>query len=224
MRMTMKQSGFTLLEGLGAVLVLAIGLLGLAGLMTASVRNNQSAYQRTQATWLAYDVVARMRVNRAAALDGGYNTAIGTPATCAAHPARAGAVDRQPGNRCQTGRAIHNRDPSMKPPMTHSRTSSQAGFSLVELMLAVTIGFSVIGAVGYLYIGSRGAFRTADNMSRMQETARYAMDTLTRDIRMAGYRVCASGCGTFDNTLIYSALNAYNFGQPLAGYDAQVAG
>jgi len=112
----------------------------------------------------------------------------------------------------------------MKTPMTHSRTSSQAGFSLVELMVAVTIGFIVIGAVGYLYIGSRGAFRTADNMSRMQETARYAMDTLTRDIRMAGYRGCASGSGTFNNTLNNSALNAYNFGQPLAGYDAQGAG
>jgi len=91
----MKQSGFTLLEVLVAVLVLAIGLLGLAGLMTASVRNNQSAYQRTQATWLAYDVVDRMRVNRAAALAGGYNTAIGTPATCAANPALAGAMSAQ---------------------------------------------------------------------------------------------------------------------------------
>lgn len=112
----------------------------------------------------------------------------------------------------------------MKSPMIRSQTNAQAGFSLVELMVAITIGFIVIGAVGYLYIGSRGAFRTTDNMSRMQETARYAMDTLTRDIRMAGYRGCASGSGTFNNTLNNSALNAYNFGQPLAGYDAQGTG
>lgn len=112
----------------------------------------------------------------------------------------------------------------MKNLTSRSQVSAQAGFSLVELMVAVTIGFIVIGAVGYLYIGSRGAFRTADNMSRMQESARYAMDTLTRDIRMAGYRGCASVSGTFNNVLNNSALNAYNFGQPLAGYDAQVAG
>ncbi|OYW15343.1 MAG: hypothetical protein B7Z46_00605 [Hydrogenophilales bacterium 12-64-6] len=96
----------------------------------------------------------------------------------------------------------------MKIPMTPTQVNSQAGFSLVELMVAITIGFIVIGAVGYLYIGSRGAFRTADNMSRMQETARYAMDTLTRDIRMAGYRGCASGSGTFNNTLTNSLLKA----------------
>jgi len=91
----MKQSGFTLLEVLVAVLVLAIGLLGLAGLMTSSIRNNQSSYQRTQATWLAYDIVDRMRVNRAAALASNYNTALGSPVTCAASPALSGAMAAQ---------------------------------------------------------------------------------------------------------------------------------
>ena len=91
----MKQSGFTLLEVLVAVLVLSIGLLGLAGLMAASIRNNQSAYQRTQATWLAYDIVDRMRVNRPEALASNYDTALGTPATCAANPTLSGAMAAQ---------------------------------------------------------------------------------------------------------------------------------
>lgn len=76
----MRQSGFTLLEVLVAILVLSIGLLGLAGLMASSIRNNHSAYQRTQATWLAYDMIDRMRVNRANAITSAnnYNIAIGT--------------------------------------------------------------------------------------------------------------------------------------------------
>ncbi|WP_324778922.1 type IV pilus modification protein PilV [Thiobacillus sedimenti] len=78
----MKQSGFTLLEILVAMLVLAVGLLGLAGLMTSSMRNNLSASHRTQATWMAYDIVDRMRANRAAAVTGNYATAIGTPGAC----------------------------------------------------------------------------------------------------------------------------------------------
>jgi type IV pilus assembly protein PilV len=69
--------GFTLLEVLVAVLVLSIGLLGLAGLMASSLKNSHSAYQRTQATWLAYDMLDRMRANRAVALALGYNLALG---------------------------------------------------------------------------------------------------------------------------------------------------
>jgi len=69
--------GFTLLEVLVAIVVLSIGLLGLAGLMASSLKNSHSAYQRTQATWLAYDALDRMRANRQIALAGGYNLALG---------------------------------------------------------------------------------------------------------------------------------------------------
>ncbi|HAN56512.1 MAG TPA: type IV pilus modification protein PilV [Betaproteobacteria bacterium] len=81
----MHQKGFTLLEVLVAIVVLSIGLLGLAGLMASSVRNNHSAYQRTQAAWLAYDMVDRMRANRAYAvtLATDYNVALGSASASA---------------------------------------------------------------------------------------------------------------------------------------------
>ncbi|MGZ8174784.1 MULTISPECIES: type IV pilus modification protein PilV [Methylobacter] len=56
-------SGFTLIEVLIAMLVLAVGLLGLAGLQATSLKNNQSAYNRSQATQLAYDLADRIRAN-----------------------------------------------------------------------------------------------------------------------------------------------------------------
>ena len=71
--------GFTLLEVLVAVLVLSVGLLGLAGLQTAGLRQNHSAYLRSQATQLAYDIIDRMRSNKATADVGGYDLAIGAP-------------------------------------------------------------------------------------------------------------------------------------------------
>lgn len=55
--------GFTLLEILVTVIILAIGLLGMAGLQLTGMRNNQSAYLRTQAALLAYDMGERMRAN-----------------------------------------------------------------------------------------------------------------------------------------------------------------
>lgn len=58
-----KEAGFSLIELLIALLVLAVGLLGMASLMMVSMKSNQSAAQRSQASWLAYDIIERMRLN-----------------------------------------------------------------------------------------------------------------------------------------------------------------
>ena len=67
------QQGTTLLEVLISIVVLSVGLLGYAGLQTLSMKNNTSAFQRSQATILTYDIVDRMRANQVAALAGSYN-------------------------------------------------------------------------------------------------------------------------------------------------------
>ncbi len=58
------QQGVSLLEVLISIVVLSVGLLGYAGLQTLSMKNNTSAFQRSQATILTYDIVDRMRANR----------------------------------------------------------------------------------------------------------------------------------------------------------------
>ena len=60
---TQNQSGFSLLEVLIALLVLSIGLLGLAALQITSLRSNEMANMQTTATQLAYDITDRMRAN-----------------------------------------------------------------------------------------------------------------------------------------------------------------
>jgi len=62
-----KQHGFTLIEILIALLVLAIGALGLASLQTFSLQSGQTSYFRTQATNLAYEVTDFARANRSIA-------------------------------------------------------------------------------------------------------------------------------------------------------------
>ncbi|MGI9203345.1 MAG: type IV pilus modification protein PilV [Woeseiaceae bacterium] len=71
--------GLTLVEILVALVVLSVGLLGLAAMQTTSVKFTTSAYQRTQATALAYDLIDRMRGNRLAALNNDYNVAFQSP-------------------------------------------------------------------------------------------------------------------------------------------------
>lgn len=65
MSLIKTQSGFTLLEVMVAIVVLSFGLLGLAGLQAASLRNNQTAYYRSIATQQAYDIADRLRANLA---------------------------------------------------------------------------------------------------------------------------------------------------------------
>ncbi len=72
--------GFTLIESLVALLVLSIGLLGVAAMQLASLQANNGAFQRTQATFLAQDIADRMRANRTAAIAGDYDFALGDPA------------------------------------------------------------------------------------------------------------------------------------------------
>jgi type IV pilus assembly protein PilV len=59
-----KQQGFTLIEVLISLLILAVGLLGMASLMTTSMQSSHNAYSRNEASLLAYDIVDRMRINR----------------------------------------------------------------------------------------------------------------------------------------------------------------
>lgn len=69
---SINQHGATLIEVLVAIVVLAIGLLGMAMLQVTSVQSNHSAYYRSQVTILASDLADRMRANRTAALGSAY--------------------------------------------------------------------------------------------------------------------------------------------------------
>lgn len=73
-----RQGGFTLIEVMIAILVLAFGLLGFALLQTMSVRFVQSANYRTQATNLTYELLDQVRANRvlASAYLGNYSASI----------------------------------------------------------------------------------------------------------------------------------------------------
>ncbi|MEH6469637.1 MAG: type IV pilus modification protein PilV [Halopseudomonas sp.] len=59
------EQGFTLIEILVAVLILSLGVLGLIGMESLALKSNQSAYFRSQATILAYDLADKMRANAA---------------------------------------------------------------------------------------------------------------------------------------------------------------
>lgn len=75
------ERGFSLIEVLVALLVLSIGLLGLAALQTTSLKYNTDSYTRTQATLLAYDIADRMRSNLVGVSAGNYDVSATTAAS-----------------------------------------------------------------------------------------------------------------------------------------------
>lgn len=60
---TSKNDGFSLIEVLVTVLILATSLLAIAALQTRSLDYNHSAYLRSQANIIAYDILDQMRIN-----------------------------------------------------------------------------------------------------------------------------------------------------------------
>lgn len=77
----LRQGGVSLVEVLVAIVVLSIGLLGLAGLQASGMRVGQSSIYRSQAAQLADDMVDRIRVNLANS--GSYNLAMAdSPQAC----------------------------------------------------------------------------------------------------------------------------------------------
>lgn len=90
---------FTLIEVLVAVVILAVGLLGMASLMVTSMQSTQSAYYRSQASLLASDLLERMRGNKDSNGDSqavgtdDYVTTLTSSSTC---PAAQGCTDCSP--------------------------------------------------------------------------------------------------------------------------------
>jgi len=71
--------GFTLVELLVSVVILSIGLLGLAGLQSVGIAASYSSWQRSQASWLASEMSDLLRANLPAARAGAYNLAFAEP-------------------------------------------------------------------------------------------------------------------------------------------------
>ena len=60
------------------------------------------------------------------------------------------------------------------------------GVSLIELLVSMALGLVIVIAIGIVYIGAKGSFKSQNALSVMQENARYAFEFLGNDIRMAG--------------------------------------
>ena len=67
---------------------------------------------------------------------------------------------------------------------------NHSGFSLVELLIALVLGVILINGVGYLLLSANKTYALQDQLIRLQENGRSAIELLTQDIRMSAYTGC----------------------------------
>jgi type IV pilus assembly protein PilW len=74
----------------------------------------------------------------------------------------------------------------------HHRATRQSGLTLVEILVALTIGLVVLTGVVGVLIANRQTYRTSEALARMQENARFSFEILGRSIRAAGGNPCGA--------------------------------
>jgi len=101
-------------------------------------------------------------------------------------------------------------------------TQKVRGFSLVELMVAITIGLIILVAVSGIFITSKKSYNVQDRLARLQENARFAMQFIMKDLRLAGYYGCVAD---FDTSTLSNSLNSttglvFQLSTPIEGLKA----
>lgn len=89
-RTSFKQEGVGLIEILVTLVVLGVGIIGIVGLQTTALKNNNSAMMRSQAVILSYAMFDILRANRTAAMSDSYDMSMST-GSCPA-PSASGLV------------------------------------------------------------------------------------------------------------------------------------
>ena len=114
----------------------------------------------------------------------------------------------------------------MKQMLEQRAPHKQAGLSLIELMISITLGLILMAGVVQMFVSSKSVFTTQQSMSRIQETGRLAIEFLSRDIRLAGFYGCfrpniADPNRRLQNdTLVIASLYG-NFGEAIRGYESK---
>jgi len=95
----------------------------------------------------------------------------------------------------------------------------QRGVGLVEIMISLTLGLIVTGAIVQIYLTTKRQNDMQTSLTGRQESARFAAQIIQRDAQMAGFRGCLRDVGTVVNTLNTPNDFLYDFGQHVVGFE-----
>ncbi len=103
--------------------------------------------------------------------------------------------------------------------MTIRNPTTQRGVTLVELMVAMTLGLIILGSALQVFSANKQSFRLSKALSRIQEDGLYAIQSIARDLRMSGYIGCNSRQQVDVNVVAAGTPPAIDLASALFGYD-----
>ena len=195
-----RQGGFTLVETLVALVILGIALTGILPAFTSHTRVNARSQQRSGAIVAAQQVLESLRLDDPAAMPEAGSTApqlvlVGdVPYEVITHyceneslcddASRHLTVEVQlDGKRSMTcRRSIHGCT-------ERSRRARAAGFSLLELLVSMTVMLAISGAALSLSLSSRRLYEADEARTRLNQSLRAGLDLIGTDVRQAGERL-----------------------------------
>jgi type IV pilus assembly protein PilW len=105
-------------------------------------------------------------------------------------------------------------------------TARQRGFTITEMLVAAVIGLILLGGAISMLVTSRQTYETQNDLARIQENARFAIEEMMQDIRMAGYFGCHDAVDNVRNQLngatagdLYDMNPPAGRGTPLQGLE-----
>lgn len=112
--------------------------------------------------------------------------------------------------------------------MRRTSSSSQRGFSLVELMIALTLSIILLAGVIEIFLSNKKAFEITTDLGVLQESGRIGSAVMSESIRMAGHwggvEPSAVKVGTTTLTAAPGNCNAawvFSPGNPVEGFDGE---
>lgn len=122
-------------------------------------------------------------------------------------------------NSLKASRTLSSRRFTAVPNKHVPRSKGFKGFSIVELLIGLTLGMLVVASVGSVYLSNKSNFLLQSNLGRLQENARFAVYHLNREIRMTGYQGCTSDNFSQMNNLVKDPSKVILYESPLLGFD-----
>jgi type IV pilus assembly protein PilW len=100
--------------------------------------------------------------------------------------------------------------------------NKQAGFSILELLIALMLGLVVVAGIVQLFVGNSRTYELVNAQSRLQESARYSFDFITEAARNAGYFGCAPEADFIIKGLSgnWNSIPEYNLSEAVSGFEA----